>query len=113
GALDRVSPSDDLVGVAYAIDGDVRGARWFSHHAVFDLVRKKVVAGIALDAITARAEAARAGRPPKAEGPAPPPSAVDAFVKNVEAQAIKEQRDTPAANVNEYRESTTGYGSKT
>ncbi len=34
-------------------------------------------------------------------------------MKNVEAQAIKERRDTPAANVNEYKESSDGFGSKT
>jgi hypothetical protein len=79
-ALAATKPQEDLVGVAYAIDGDVKGARWFSHHKVFELVRKKIVASIALDVITARAEARRAGRaaaPPKAP---PPPSAVDAFV---------------------------------
>jgi hypothetical protein len=112
-AISAVTPQDDVVGVAYAIDGDVKGARWFSHHKVFELVKKKVVASIALDAITARAEAKRAGTAAAAPKPAPPPSAVDAFVKNVDAQAVKEQRDTPAANVNEYKESTTGYGSKT
>ena len=111
-ALAAVNPQADVVGVAYAIDGDVKGARWFAHHKIFELVHKKVVGGIALDAITARAEARRAGRPETTK-PAPPPSAVDAFVKNVDEQAVKEQRDTPAANVNEYKESTTGYGSKT
>ncbi|MBX3217059.1 MAG: hypothetical protein KF850_33815 [Labilithrix sp.] len=112
GALATVTPASDLVGVAYAIDGEVRGARWFSHHDVFELVREKVVGGVALDAITASAEAKSAGRPPQAK-PAPPPSAVEAFVKDIEAQAIKEQRDTPAANVNEYKESSDGFGSKT
>lgn len=111
-ALAGVNPQDDVIGVAYAIDGDVKGARWFAHHKVFELVKKKVVGGIALDAITARAEARKAGRPETTK-PAPPATAVDAFVKNVDAQAVKEQRDTPAANVNEYKESTTGYGSKT
>ncbi|MBX3261936.1 MAG: hypothetical protein KF782_19785 [Labilithrix sp.] len=111
-ALATVTPESDLVGVAYAIDGEVRGARWFSHHDVFELVRKKVVGSIALDAITASAEAKSAGRPPSAK-PAPPASAVEAFVKDIEAQAIKEQRDTPAANVNEYKESAGGFGSKT
>src|SRR5690606_14093336 len=101
--LDAVTPQQDVVGVAYAIDGEVQGARWFSHHDVWQLVRMKVVAGIALDATSGGAEAKRAGRPPKNE-PAPAPAAVDAFVKNVEAQAVKEERDTPAANVNEYRE---------
>ena len=112
GALATVTPQTDLVGVAYAIDGEVRGARWFSHHKVFELARKKVVASIALDAITERAAARTAGRPPSTK-PTPAPAAVDAFVKNVEAQAIKEQRDTPAANVNEYKESADGFGSKT
>jgi hypothetical protein len=109
--LDSVTPATDVVGVAYAIDGEVRGARWFSHHAVFELARKKVVGSIALDAITANAEARAAGKPPSTK-PVPAPAAVDGFVKNVEAQAIKEQRDTPAANVNEYKESSDGYGSK-
>jgi hypothetical protein len=112
GVLATVSPQADLVGVAYAIDGDVRGARWFSHHAVFELARKKVVASIALDAITATAEARAAGRAPSAK-PAPGPTGVDTFVKDVEAQAVKEERVTPAANVNEYKESATGFGSKT
>jgi hypothetical protein len=111
-ALAATKPQEDVVGVAYAIDGDVKGARWFSHHKVFELVRKKIVAGIALDVITARAEARRAGRAVATPKPAPPPSAVEAFVKNVEAEAVKEQRDTPAANVNEYKESSQGYGSK-
>lgn len=112
GALARVTPQADLVGVAYAIDGEVRGARWFAHHKVFELTRKKVVVGIALDAITSRAEA-RASGAPRPSKPTPPPAAVDAFVKNVEAEAVKEQRDTRAANVNEYKESSQGYGSKT
>ncbi|WP_371077815.1 ARPP-1 family domain-containing protein, partial [Salmonella enterica] len=43
---------DELVGVAYAIDGEIRGVRWFAHHNVFELVRKKLVHGIALEAIT-------------------------------------------------------------
>jgi len=107
------APPDELVGIAYAIDGDVRGVRWFSHRAVFALARRKLVQGIALEALTARAEAeahGRAATPPK---PAPLPAGVDAFVENVEAEQVKEQRDTPAANINEYKESAKGYGSKT
>ena len=110
--LDAVSPRDDLVGVAYAIDGEVQGARWFLHHAIFEMNRQKIVDGIALDAITAKAQAERE-RKPTSTKPLPAPSAVDAFVKAVEAQAVAEQRDTPAANVNEYKESAEAYGSKT
>lgn len=111
-ALATVTPQTDLVGIAYAIDGEVQGARWFLHHAVFEMNRKKLVANISLDAITARAVAKREGRAPSTR-PAPANAAVDAFVKNVEAQSVAEQRDTPAANMNEYKESAQGYGSKT
>ncbi len=112
GALARVNPQGDLVGIAYAIDGRVRGARWFSHNKVFELARKKIIAGIALDAVTARAEARAAGRP-LSTTPAPPASAVDAFVKAVEAAAVAEKRNTAGGNVNEYQESGQGYGSRT
>jgi hypothetical protein len=111
-ALAATRPQEDVVGIAYAIDGDIRGVRWFAHHAVFELVRKKLVNGIAFDAIVARAEAEAQHRPPSGK-PVPTPAAVDAFVKNVEDEAVKEQRDTAAANVNEYKESGQGYGSKT
>lgn len=111
GALAGVK-EEELVGVAYAIDGEIRGVRWFAHHDVFQLVRKKIMQGIALDAMTAKAELEARGAPPSGK-PAPAPAAVDAFVKNVEAEQVKEQRDTAGANVNEYKESSKGYGSKT
>jgi hypothetical protein len=111
-ALGTVQPQEELVGIAYAIDGDVRGVRWFAHHNVFELVRKKLVVGIAFDTIVARAEATAQHRAPSTK-PAPTPAAVDAFVKNVEAEAVKENRDTAGANVNEYKESGQAYGSKT
>ena len=111
-ALASVKPQEELVGIAYAIDGDVRGVRWFAHHAVFEIVRKKLVVGIAFDTIVARAEAEAQHRPPSTKA-APTPPAVDAFVKNVESEAVKENRDTAAGNVNEYKESGQGYGSKT
>ncbi|MBS2020553.1 MAG: hypothetical protein JST00_47295 [Deltaproteobacteria bacterium] len=104
--------ADELVGVAYAIDGEIRGVRWFAHHAVFELVRKKLVHGIALEAITTHAQMEARGQKPS-DKPAPAPAQVDEFVKSVEAQQVTEQRDTAAANVNEYKESGQGYGSKT
>jgi len=111
GALQTVSPQQELVGIAYAIDGDVRGVRWFAHHDVFEMVRKKLVIGIAFDALMARVEAEAQKRPPSTK-PAPTAPAVEAFVKSVETQTASEQRDTAAANVNEYKESAAAYGSK-
>lgn len=110
--LAAVSPQQELVGIAYAIDGDVRGVRWFAHHDVFQMVRKKLVTGIAFDAIVARAEAEAQKRPPSNK-PAPAPAAVEAFVKAVDAAAVSEKRDTQGANVNEYKESSQAFGSKT
>ena len=112
GALSAVNPQDQLVGIAYAIDGDVKGVRWFAHHNVFQLTRKKLVVGIAFDTIMARNEAIAQHRAPSTK-PAPPATGVEAFVQNIEATAVKESRDTPAANVNEYKESPKAYGSKT
>jgi hypothetical protein len=108
--LDGVTPVDDVVGVAYAIDGEVRGVRWFSHHKVLTMVEKKLANGIAQEAMTAKAEAAAAGKPPS-NLPPPPPSVVVAFVNDVDKQQVKEQRDTPAANTNDYKESSQGFGS--
>ena len=111
-ALATVQPQQELVGIAYAIDGDVRGVRWFAHHDVFEMVRKKLVTGIAFDAIVARAEAQAQKRPPSTK-PAPAPAAVEAFVRAVDAAVVTEQRDTQGGNVNEYKESSQAYGSKT
>jgi hypothetical protein len=110
--LDAVSPQDDVVGIGYAIDGEVTGVRWFAHHKIFVMHENKLVNGIALEAITAQAEARAAGRPPSAK-PAPTPGSVDSFVKRVEAVTATSERDTPAANVNFYKESSDAYGSGT
>lgn len=110
--LDGVTPNEEVVGVAYAIDGQPKGARWFAHHKVFTMVEKKLASGIALDAITAKQELAASGK--KTENkPAPTPAAVDAFLKEVQTQAVKERRDTQGANANDYRESEKAYGSST
>ena len=111
-ALGLIQPQQELVGIAYAIDGDVRGVRWFAHHDVFEMVRKKLVTGIAFDAIVARAEAQAQHRPPSTK-PTPAATAVDAFVKSVDVTAVTEQRDTAGGNTNEYKESSQAYGSKT
>lgn len=111
-ALATVKPEGELVGVAYAIDGDVRGVRFFAHHNVFQINRKKLLHGIALESLTAKAEAEARGTSVVAK-PAPAPAAVETFVKSVEAERVKEARDTSAANVNEYKESAKAYGSKT
>jgi hypothetical protein len=108
--LKEVRPANDVVGIAYAVDGRVRGARWFINHSIFDLYRTTLVNTAAVDAITA----AGSRDPQKAREPVPvlTPGAVTAFIDEIEAAKVKAARDAAAA-ANEYRESSRGYGSRT
>jgi hypothetical protein len=108
GAIDGTSPSDSVVGFAYAIDGRVRGVRWFVNHKVFLLFEKTLLNTAAIDAITAGASGA-SGASGRATAS---PSDVASFVAAVEKESVKEKRATAAQNNNEYKESDKAYGSK-
>lgn len=110
--LSTVQPTDDVVGLAYAVDGKVRSVRWFAHHRIFELFRGTLVGTAAMEAITARAEAVAAGKPVTA-APAVAPSAVTRFVDDAQAAQVKEERSTPGLNVNEIRDSKDGYSAAT
>lgn len=105
--LKATTPQRELVGMAYAIDGKVRGVRWFAHHDVFELQRVTLVNTAAIDAITAQ------GAKPAATPPRVTPDAVARFVAEVEETREKQERDTAGANVNVYSESGRGFGSTT
>jgi hypothetical protein len=98
-----------LVGFAFAVDGQVKGARWFASHKVFSLFRTTLVNGVTVDALTA--QAARNGAPPPAAAPLKTADVVT-FVDDVEKVQAAEKRDTQGANENEYKESSKAYGSK-
>ncbi len=51
-----------LVGLAYAVDGEVRGVRWFAGPKLFALFQDTLLETAAFEAITAQAEAKAAGR---------------------------------------------------
>jgi hypothetical protein len=106
-------PEDLVVGYAYAIGGDIRGARWFEHHKLFEMHRSKLLQGIALELITEEENAKAHGTLLTPTKEIPPASAVEAFVKGVDNQASSETRDTAGGNVNEYKESAKAYGSST
>jgi hypothetical protein len=110
--LSAVQPGDDVVGFAYAVDGKVRSARWFTHHKVFDLFRGALVGTAAMEAITAQAEAAASGQP-AAPLQAVAPAAVTRFIDDAQASKVKEERATPGLNVNEIRDSKDAYSSAT
>jgi hypothetical protein len=112
GYLRTLSPSDSVVGFAYAVDGKVRSVRWFTNHKLFELFRGVLVNTAAMEAITVQAQDVAAGLPAAAPTPIAP-AAVTNFVDDVQKARLKEERSTPALNVNDVRETTKGYSSST
>lgn len=111
-AVLAAGPKGQVVGFAYAIDGKVRGARWFASSALFELYRSKLVRTAAVDALTAEA-VAKAQKSATFAGTWPEGKDVATFIADIEQQAVKELRDTEADNMNEYKESDRAYGAKT
>jgi hypothetical protein len=108
--LTGAEPKDNLVGFAFAVDGQVKGVRWFASHKVFELFRAELVGGAAVDALTAQVQ--RGNKPAPAVAP-PKSREVISFVDDVEKGKKEEKRSTKAGNDNLYRESDHAYGSKT
>ncbi len=104
--LQGVLPQASVVGFAYAVDGKIKGVRWFAHHKVFSLFRKSLVDTSALDAITVQG-----GQPAQAP-PALASRAVVSFINEIDA-AKSTIKQTQADNMNAYAESPRGYGAKT
>jgi hypothetical protein len=102
-------PKDDLVGLAYAVEGKVRSVRWFANRTVFQMFRSTLVQTAAMEALTAQSQAV----PGAKAAPPPAPTAVSQFVHEIQSGAVKEQRSTRALNDNEFRESVSGYGATT
>ena len=109
GYLDGVEAAGDVVGVAYAVDGDVRAVRFFLNAKMFRQYEDTLLGTAAVDAVTAQATAKGAGKP-VAAGAAAPTQVVE-FVTKV-AGGRSEERDTAGDNVNAYQFSDDGYSSK-
>jgi hypothetical protein len=108
--LGGVEAADAVVGLAYAVDGKVRGARWFMNRKLFQQYQETLVNTAALEAVTAQASAKTAGQPVASGASAP--ESVARFVTEVQT-GREEERKTNAENVNAYRYSDQGYGSET
>jgi hypothetical protein len=106
-SLNGLRPQREIVGVAYAIDGRVRGVRWFANHRLYELHRATLLQTAALEAITAE----RAGAPPPEAAAPITAEAVKTFVTEIEGEKVAEERPTAGENINDYRESKKGYGS--
>jgi hypothetical protein len=108
--LDQVPLADHVVGVGYAVDGEVQGVRWFMNHDLYALYEETLLATAAVDAMTASARAKAEGK--AAAGGAAAPQAVVDFVTSIRKGQV-EERATEAENVNAYRFSDDGYGAET
>ncbi len=105
--LEGIDPARAVVGVAYAINGQIKGVRWFVNHDVFALFREVMVNTSAVDAITGQvAGAAKAAHPMQ-------PTAVTRFVAEIAAVKTRKVKETKGDNVNEYVESDKAFGSTT
>jgi hypothetical protein len=109
--LKSTEPAGEIVGIAYAVDGRVRGARWFANHAIYDLYAATLANTAAVDAITVAA-ARGAGAPVQAIASLTPAS-VASFIEEVATAKVEAARDTAASNTNEYKQSSRAWGSTT
>jgi len=107
-AVGRADRQDKLVGVAYAVDGKVKGVRWFAGTKLFQLHRDTLPHPPAMEAIpppAPRAACTAAPAPARAE-------AVAAFVTEMEKEAVAE-RKAKADDTVALKKNASGYASET
>ena len=95
-----------VVGVAYAVNGEVRAARWFVGHALFDQNSETLLNTAAVEAITERGEMGAKAKQPTNVG-------VQQFVEKLRRAQVKAERKTKSLNTNRYRENEAGYSAET
>lgn len=102
--LRTVPMAERTVGLAYAVGGEVQGARWFIHHKVFAKFEETLVNTAVVDSFTARAQG-QAG----ADG-ACAPEKVAAFIAG--ASKGREENRKAGDNENRYQYSDEAYASE-
>jgi hypothetical protein len=110
GYLSGLKAKDDVVGLAYAVDGKVLGVRWFLNHDLFAQNEATLLNTAAMEALTARSQALAQKRA-VASGNVEV-KAVSSFITEAQKPAVSRKAPTRAANVNAYRESEKAYGSE-
>lgn len=106
--LISVPMAERTVGFAYAVGGEVQGARFFIHHKLFTRYEEMLVNTAVVESYTEGA-ALRAEGKPAAPG-ACGPDKVAAFVAGASG-GKREQRDTKGDNVNHYEVGDKAYSS--
>lgn len=108
-ALGSVKHRSHVVGVAYAVEGEVLGVRWFAGPKLFDLYRDTLLESAAFEAITAEAEAKASG---KASKTTPAKAAdVSGFVARMESESVSEQK-ARHGQVGAKKKADAGYASE-
>jgi hypothetical protein len=110
GYLQDVPHRRDMVGLAYAVDGRVRGARWFINRDIYVQFEDTLIATMANEALTAQSAALSAGR--SIDTSAVAPSEVQDFVEDLRKAKVTESKKTAGGNENTYREGAGGYSSE-
>jgi len=105
-ALGALEPQWQVVGFGYGVDDHVVGLRWFASHPLFQLFRDTLVSTAANEAAIAPGDA------PK-QAPHLTIDDLKSFVTDVESSNVAQEKTTTGVNVNVYKESKAGYGSKT
>ena len=96
-ALGGAPSSDEVLGVAYAINGQIRGARWFASRQLFEQHRDKLLETAALEALLAE---------PAPEAKKLAAKEVRDFVDGVGRSAVTASKKRPkAVNTNLYKKS--------
>ena len=92
-----------VVGFAYAIDGQIRGGRWFVHHELLRDNEETLLRTMATEAVGVAGAAV----------PAPAPASVATFLAELRTAKESEVKKTQARNENRYRENARGYSAET
>ena len=103
--LDGAPSPDAVMGIAYAIDGQIRGVRWFGSRNLFVAHRRQLLETAAVEAILAPAGK---GKPKAATA-----KTVRDFVEGVAKTEIKASKKRPKTlNTNHVRENPKAYSSE-
>jgi len=106
-ALGVAPDAKQVVGLAWAIDGDVRAARWFASRALFLQHRDKLVETAAMEAVTMAATGSGARKAAKTSA-----RDVRDFIRDVRKAKVEATKKTPGMNANRYRKSKKGYAAE-
>jgi len=108
--LSSAPMAERTVGLAYAVGGEVQGARFFIHHKLFVQYEDTLVGTAVVESFTQRAVARAAGKP-DASG-ACKPEEVASFVAGA-SRGKQVERTTQGDNVNAYQMSDGVYAAET